>query len=120
MFTTRSTNRVRVPASPPPQGAADNPDRRTLLYLLSFLLAGFERIPSTRVPVTTGPAEWLDQWHDEEYVYLETRIPDDTSGLEIDLHVHDGVIFARIRRRGGDEAADPPQTFTNGVGPAVG
>jgi hypothetical protein len=92
--------RVREPVSPPLPVAPDHPDRRILRYLLGFLIAGFERFQPSGVPTMTLPAEWLEDWSDEEYLYLETRITDDTSGLEIDMHLHNGVIFARIRHRG--------------------
>ena len=46
---------------------------------------------------------WLDEWSDEQYLYLETRIPDDASGMEIDLNVTNGLIYARIGRRTDEE-----------------
>src|SRR5262249_48907983 len=100
----------------PLKEVVDDPDRRTLLYLLSFLLAGFDQIRASQVPLAAPSPEWLDHWDDENFVYLETRIPRDSSELEIDLNVHDGVIFARVARRRADMET---QVFTDNVDPDV-
>jgi len=109
---------MNVPMASPNPSTADNPDRRTLVYLLNFLLAGFERIPKTRIPPTNPPAKWLDQWEDDEYLYLETKIPGEASGLEIDLNVFNGVIYARIRHRREDKGVEGASPAAEVVGPA--
>ncbi|MGP0062266.1 MAG: hypothetical protein ACLQGP_01525 [Isosphaeraceae bacterium] len=118
MFKARATKRMHVPAAPPKPAIVDDPDRRTLVYLLNFLLASFERIQGKRTPPSTPAAARLDQWEDEEYLYLETAIPGDASGLEIDLNVFNGVIYARIRHRGEREVpGDAPPSIV-AIGPA--
>ena len=116
MFNSQLKDQIRVTRTPPITDEGDSPDRRTLLYLLSFVLAGFEWVRSSRMTAKSMPTEWLEHWEDDEYTYLETRIPGDTSELEIDLHVYEGVIFARIRRRCADSVGEssPPQTDSIG------
>ena len=106
MFNSRATERIHVPAAPSIPATAEGPDRRALVYLLDFLLSGFERICRARGSPRIPPVEWLSEWEDDEYLYLETRIPGGASGLEIDLNVFNGVIFARIPHRCEDEDED--------------
>ncbi len=120
MFKASATRRAHVPAAPPKPAATDDPDRRTLVYLLNFLLAGFERIPGKRPAPTSPPAEGLDQWEDEEYLYLETTIPGEASGLELDLNVFNGVIYARIRHRREDQGVEGASAAGGDVGAACG
>ena len=102
MYKSQLKGPIRLTTAPPLIAEGDSPDQRALLYLLSFLVAGFDWVRSTRLSAKPTRAGWLEHWEDEEYTYLETRIPGDASELEVNLHVHQGVIFARIRRRNGD------------------
>jgi hypothetical protein len=108
MFKSQLKDSMRRTRTPPLTADGDSPDRRVLHSLMSFLVAGFDWVRSTRKPAKPMPAEWLERWEDEEYTYLESRIPGDTSELEVDLHVYGGVIFARIRRRLADSPAEAP------------
>ncbi len=98
MLSSSASKRTRASKADPTSDAAESPDRRALIYLLNFLLEGFERISSNGDPPASSPSERLDQWSNDDYMYIETRIPDDLSGLEMDLGLVNGVIFARIRR----------------------
>ncbi len=98
MLRSQRKEQLGITPTPPITAEDDSPDRRTLLYLLSFVLAGVEGIRSTQMTPTPTPTEWLERWDDDEYTYLEARIPGDDSELELDLNVDNGVIFARIRR----------------------
>jgi hypothetical protein len=117
MIKTGWTKWTRDQARSPLKADVDDPDRRTLLYLLSFLLAGFDRIRLTRVPPAVPSPAWLDRWEDEDYVYFETRIAGDSSELELDLTIHDGVIFARVARGDADAEAEalPDDTSPDAV-----
>jgi hypothetical protein len=110
MTDTCLAARSPIPEATPVPAAIADPDRRTLVYLLSFLLVGFERLSGQpRAPAAAPQPPWLEHWEDDEYLYFETRIPDDASGLEMDLHLHGGLIFARVGQRDpGAEIAPPP------------
>jgi hypothetical protein len=111
MLRRQRKERGRITPTPPITTEDDSPDRRSLLNLLRIVLAGFERIRSTRIPREPKPSEWLERWDDEEYTYLEARISGGASELEVDLNVYNGLIFARIRRRRADSVveAGPPR-----------
>lgn len=94
MLSSSASKRTRASKADPTSDAAESPDRRALIYLLNFLLEGFERISSNGDPPASSPSERLDQWSNDDYMYIETRIPDDLSGLEMDLGLVNGVIFA--------------------------
>jgi hypothetical protein len=108
MMTTCPTDRIQVPESSFLPTAVGDADRRSLLYLLNFVLVGFERIRTSRLRPEVPFPGWLEHWEDENYLYLETRIPGDTSALEIDLNLHDGVISARIARQREEEESGEP------------
>jgi hypothetical protein len=111
MFRSHRKGQIRITATPPGTADDESPDRKTLLDLLSFVLTGLESIRSLRTTTSTSPGGWLERWDDDDYTYLETRIPGDASELELDVSVSNGVIFARIRRRRADVLAEtsPPQ-----------
>jgi hypothetical protein len=73
-------------------------NRHALLCVVAFLLACLDRVSSDNSAANTE-YQWLDEWSDEDYLYLETLIPDDRSGFEIDLNLNKGSINARIARR---------------------
>jgi hypothetical protein len=118
MLNSRAAKRMPVPPDPAGPAIDDDPHRRTLVYLLNFLLAGFERTPTARIPATVPHAEWLDRWEDDQYVYLETSIPGEPSGLELDMNVYNGVIYARISHRREDQGLGGTSTAAEAVGPA--
>ena len=120
MFRSQRKDQIRITATPPITAEDDCPDRRILRCLLDFMMAGFETVRPTRMPPKPKPAEWLESWEDEEYTYLEARIPGDASELEIDLNVFNGVIFARIRRRSSDSVAEAVPPHTDLMGRACG
>jgi hypothetical protein len=123
MLETYLTDHKWTEVAQPTPAAEASADRRALLYLLSFLLAGFEQIRFSQVADRTPPVEWIDRWEDDDYIYLEARIPGDESGLRLDLNVDDGVILARIAQRwDSDENCDPleePQRRGPALGPAA-
>jgi hypothetical protein len=106
MMTNPLMDQIRLTATPRNPAEDDSPDRRILLRLLSLVMAGYETARSPRMPSRAQPAEWLERWDDEEYTYLETRIPGEASDLDLDLNVQGGVIFARVRRRCADPVAE--------------
>ena len=82
--------------------SGDGGDRNAFLYLIIFLLACLDRMSTESSSAANTEYQWLDEWSDEHYLYLETRIPDDSSKMEIDLNVINGLIYARIARRTDD------------------
>ena len=92
---TRSSKAKPRLALPPCDLGAD---RQMLLAVINLLLAGYHRIHPDG-PVRSAKTEIpVEQWSDDEYIYLETRVPEEATGLELDLNVFDGVIYARFRR----------------------
>jgi hypothetical protein len=106
MLRNHRNEQIRITATPPPTAEDESPERRTLLYLLNFVLTGVESVRTARMRTNSTSNGWLECWEDEEYTYLETRVAGDDSELELDLNVSHGVIFARIRRRRADSLAD--------------
>jgi hypothetical protein len=99
----------RTPSVVPNSGASDD---RPYLFLTVTLLLGFlARLNSSRAS-TSAPNtrnKWLEQWSDDEYIYLETTVPEESFELEFDLNVCNGKIFVRIARvTGGPEISELP------------
>jgi hypothetical protein len=94
------------PTLPPVPTSSDGGDRQAFLYLIIFVLACLDRMSTESSSAANTEYQWLDEWSDEQYLYLETHIPDDSSGMEIDLNVSNGLIYARIARRT-EEELDP-------------
>jgi hypothetical protein len=86
------SNTPFVPAS------GDEGDRNAFLNLIIFLQACLDRMSTDNSSAANTEYQWLDEWSDDDYLYLETRIPADSSGMAIDVNVCDGLIFARIAR----------------------
>jgi hypothetical protein len=86
------SNTPLVPAS------RDEGDRNAFLNLIIFLQACLDRMSTDNSSAANTEYQWLDEWSDDDYLYLETRIPADSSGMAIDVNVCDGLIYARIAR----------------------
>jgi len=99
MIEPEETNLIKPPTPPLVPTSGDGGDRQAFLYLIIFLLACLDRMSTDSSSAAKTEYPWLDEWSDKEYLYLETHIPDDSSGMEIDLNVINGLIYARIARR---------------------
>ena len=119
MLDTYVTDQKWMEVAEPIPAAVASADRRALLYLLSFLLASFEQLRFSGVPDRTPPVEWIDRWEDDDYIYLEARIPGDESELRLDLNVEDGVIVARIGQRWDSRETGDPLDEPHARGPAL-
>jgi hypothetical protein len=109
MIKPNETKPTKLPIPPLVPASGDGDDRQAFLYLIIFLLACLERIITDRASAAKAEYKWLEEWSDEDYFYLETHIPDDSSGMEIDLNVTNGSIYARIARRtDGNMNSEPP------------
>lgn len=86
------------PAPPLFPASCEEGDRNAFLYLITFLLACLDRMNSDDSSAANTEYKWLDEWSDDDYLYLESRIPDDSCGMAIDVNVGDGLIYARIAR----------------------
>jgi hypothetical protein len=109
MIEPDETKRIEPPIPPlvPPSG--DGGDRQAFFYLIMFLLAGLDRMSTDSSSAANADYDWLEEWSDEKYLYLEALFPDDLSGMEIDLNVSNGTIYARIARRiDGMRKSEPP------------
>jgi len=109
MMKLNETKLIKLQIPPLVPASGDGDDRQAFLYLIIFLLACLERIITDRASAKKTEYKWLEEWSDEDYFYLETHIPDDSSGMEIDLNVTNGLIYARIARRtDGNMNSEPP------------
>jgi hypothetical protein len=109
MIKPNETKVTKLPIPPVVPASGDGDDRQAFLYLIIFLLACLERIITDRASAAKAEYKWLEEWSDKDYFYLETNIPDDSSGMEIDLNVTNGSIYARIARRtDGNMNSEPP------------
>jgi hypothetical protein len=72
-------------------------DGLRLRLLLNLLVTTLQRIRADDpVPdVRSGAAP--ERWGDEEFVYLESNLPG-VPGSEIDISIHEGLVFIRIER----------------------
>lgn len=72
-------------------------DGARLRLLLNLLVTTLERIrgddPLPDVRRVAAP----DRWGDEGFVYLESNLPG-VPGSEIDISIHEGLVFIRIER----------------------
>jgi hypothetical protein len=109
MIKPNETKLTKLPIPPLVPASGDGDDRQAFSYLIIFLLACLERIITDRASAAKPQYKWLEEWSDEDYFYLETHIPDDSSGMEIDLNVTNGLIYARIARTtDGNMNSEPP------------
>jgi hypothetical protein len=103
MIEPNETKLIKAPTPPLVPSSDKGGGRQAFLCIIIFLLACLDRMSTESSSAANTEYHWLDEWSDEQYIYLETRIPSDSSGMEIDLNVTNGLIYARIARRTDEE-----------------
>jgi hypothetical protein len=89
---------TKPPIPPLAPDSGDGGDRLAFFHLIMFLLACLDRMSTDSCGAPNTEYKWLEEWSDENYLYLETFFPVDSSEMEIDLNVSNGSIYARIAR----------------------
>jgi HSP20 family molecular chaperone IbpA len=72
-------------------------DGDLLLHLLDLLATALGRVRADDPLPDVGRGATVERWEDDDHVYLESKLPGGP-GSEIDISIHEGLVFIRIER----------------------